>query len=75
MKDELARRIILDYNADGEFLGAIIRGYDGIEHEAVGNIIAALIEILDSDDEYGNIQFGCLIKDRLQTGLKLLEDK
>lgn len=71
---EEIRRIILQYDKDGRFLGAVMRGYKGIEDQAVPNIMSGLLDILEHDDVYGSVQFGLLIKDRLRTGLKLAGD-
>ena len=71
---EETRRIILEYNKEGEFLGAVVHGYGGIEHQVVLNIMSWLLDILEHDDVYGSVQFGLLIKDRLRTGLKLVGD-
>lgn len=68
------RRIILEYDKAGRFLGAVVRGYGGIEHQVVPNIMSGLLDILEHDDVYGSVQFGLLIKDRLRTGLKLAGD-
>lgn len=71
---EETRRIILEYDKAGRFLGAVMRGYNGIEDQAVPNIMSALLDILENDDVYGSVQFGLLVKDRLRTGLKLVGD-
>lgn len=71
---EEARRIILEFNKEGQFLGAVVRGYSDIEHQVVPNIMTGLLDILEHDDVYGSVQFGLLIKDRLRTGLKLAGD-
>lgn len=74
MESEKTRRVIFEYDKTGRFLGAVVRGYNGIEDQVVPNIMSGLLDILEHDDVYGSVQFGLLVKDRLRTGLKLVGD-